>query len=555
MKSENQHEQAFVWGEGLEVKTPNLDRLANEGALFTNFYTVAPLCTPSRASFMSGLYPQKTGESDENHGRMDDDTATFAQVLKHNREYDTGYLGKWHLNGRNKPGWGNDKRKFGFEDTEYQFNRGHWKYLDKVNDTMQEYEFDYEYMFEGKEDKHFTTDYLFNQGIKLMERAQEREKPFAFVLSIPDPHPPNQVRQPYEDTYNHMNFSLPLTAWSAVRKDPAPPVWHFHDHEGVTLDDTDEYLEQYERNTLFQSTMQQYFGMVKCIDDNVGKLLDYLEGAGIDEETIIVFTSDHGSMLAEHGKMNKGRPYRTSAGIPFILRYPGKVQKGKIIKTALSSIDFAPSILSLMNAEDHGLEFDGQDFTSELLNERSVTNYQRIRFTFDTGKTPMWAAAIQRQYKLVISAAGIPWLFDLKVDPFEMINFFDDPKYINTRILLLDELYKAMELHQIPLADYSNYILWSTPGCYDSRDRIYISKESKVSCMDLDSTSTECSIDKVKKLCPVTCGSCCIDSVGEFWIEGKLKRCENLQYRCGKSKVQAFCPETCSHIVPCGLPV
>lgn len=92
-RSQGQDEQASIWGEGIEVETPNIDRLATEGALFTNFFTVAPLCTPSRASFMSGLYPQKTGETEMNHGRIDDDTVTFARVLKQN-DYFTGYFGK-----------------------------------------------------------------------------------------------------------------------------------------------------------------------------------------------------------------------------------------------------------------------------------------------------------------------------------------------------------------------------------------------------------------------------------------------------------------------------
>jgi arylsulfatase A-like enzyme len=113
-------EQSHVWGENVEVLTPNIDRLASEGAIFSNFYTVAPLCTPSRASFMTGLYPPKTGGSRVNHGRMDDDMITFAQILRDQRGYDTGYFGKWHLNGDAKPGWGNDERKFGFTDTTYQ---------------------------------------------------------------------------------------------------------------------------------------------------------------------------------------------------------------------------------------------------------------------------------------------------------------------------------------------------------------------------------------------------------------------------------------------------
>jgi arylsulfatase A-like enzyme len=281
-------EQKHVWGDGIEVETPNIDRLAKEGAIFSNFYTVVPLCTPSRASFMSGLYPAKTGGSDLNHGRMDDHITTFAEVLKTQRDYHTGYFGKWHLNGDEKPGFGNDERKFGFTDTKYQFNRGHWKFMDEVNGEMQAFEFDKETKFNSRQDKHYMTDYLFDRGIEFMEKAKSLDQPFAYVLSIPDPHAPNEVRQPYEDMYKDMHFELPRTAKMAVRKNPAAPVWNYHEHLNVKLDDADKYLRNYENNIKYQNHMQQYFGMVKCIDDNVGKLLDYLTNEGIDQETIVV---------------------------------------------------------------------------------------------------------------------------------------------------------------------------------------------------------------------------------------------------------------------------
>jgi arylsulfatase A-like enzyme len=287
MKSENQADQAYIWGDGVEVETPNIDRLANEGTLFSNFYTVAPLCTPSRASFMSGLYPQKTGESDDNHGRMDDDITTFAKILKSERDYLTAYLGKWHLNGDQKPGWGNSKRKFGFGDTTYQFNRGHWKFLDVVDGARKAYEFKKQKRFQDKEDKHFTTDFLFDRGIEFMESARLSGQPFASVLSIPDPHGPMEVRDPYQNMYKHFNFNLPSTAITALKRFPASPLWNYlPDHANVTLKDVDEHLENYEG--FFQDYLQQYFGMVKCIDDNIGKLLDYLQRTGIDNDTIIV---------------------------------------------------------------------------------------------------------------------------------------------------------------------------------------------------------------------------------------------------------------------------
>ncbi len=228
-KKDNQNEQAHVWGDGIEVETPHIDKLAEEGTLFSNFHTVAPLCTPSRASFMSGLYPQKTGDTGDNHGEMDENITTFAKVLKAQKMYYTGYFGKWHLDGLDKPGWGKNKRKFGFEDNKYLWNRGHWKFIDEINGTMKEYEFnEARNLFEGVEDKHFTTDYLFDRGIDFIEKAKERSQPFAMVLSIPDPHSPNDVRQPYQNMYTHMNFGLPLTTMTTLTKNPAGPDWNYH---------------------------------------------------------------------------------------------------------------------------------------------------------------------------------------------------------------------------------------------------------------------------------------------------------------------------------------
>ena len=178
------------------------------------------------------------------------------------------------------------------------------------------------------------------------------------------------------------------------------------------------------------------------------------------------FTSDHGNMLAEHGKMRKGRPYRTSAGIPFIVRYPAKERQGKIIKTSYSSIDFAPSILSLMDAVDEEIQFDGVDFSDELLSEDMVTNGDHISFTFLTGDRPAWAAAIMKQYKLVVSSVDIPYLFDLKEDPYEIINFFDSPTHKAPKKLLSNALIKALNEHDIPLKNQTNHFgRLGSPAC------------------------------------------------------------------------------------------
>lgn len=259
------------------------------------------------------------------------------------------------------------------------------------------------------------------------------------------------------------------------------------------------------------------------------------------------FTADHGDLLGEHGKMNKGRPFRTSAGVPFILRYPGKVMEGKEINSVLTSVDFAPTILTLMGVEDHGgATFDGTDFSNEVLNTFPSTNYPRTRFSFDSNDNPQWAAAMRRQHRLVVSKNEYPWLFDLDADPFEVENFFDVPRYRNVRDRLLEQLKNALEEYDIPLSK-TMFIYWSTPACIDSSDRIQIDSIN-YTCEDLGNSLSMnlCTTNEaLSKHCAVTCNNCCEDSTGELWVNGETLPCSKLSNRCGKAKVREFCPETC----------
>ena len=127
-------EQAFVWGKGNKVDTPHIDSLARDGLICTNYFAASPVCTPSRASWVSGLYPQATG-SPSNNMPLKDSIVTFAEVLR-KRGYATSYLGKWHLDGGAKPGWA-PARKFGFSDNRFMFNRGHWKKFEMTEDGPQ----------------------------------------------------------------------------------------------------------------------------------------------------------------------------------------------------------------------------------------------------------------------------------------------------------------------------------------------------------------------------------------------------------------------------------
>ena len=154
-------EQAHVWGRGVRVDTPHIDSIARQGAICTSFYAASPVCTPSRASLVSGLYPQATG-SPSNDMPLNDDIVTFAEILRR-KGYATAYVGKWHLDGKAKPGWA-PKRKFGFEDNRFMFNRGHWKLFQQTeNGARLIGKFDaetekYKYNIEDATDKSFATD-------------------------------------------------------------------------------------------------------------------------------------------------------------------------------------------------------------------------------------------------------------------------------------------------------------------------------------------------------------------------------------------------------------
>ena len=550
-------EQVDVWGNDVYVYTPWLDSLARDGAMYTSFYTVAPLCTPSRASFLTGMYPQFTG-SDLNHSPMNPNLQTFADLLRDERGYYTGYMGKFHLDGEAKPGWGDNGRSFGFDFNTYRYNRGHWKYFAEVNGGVKhfvnEQDFFENYGGPYKQKEHYATDFLIDRGMEFIDTAAKQNKPFALMISIPDPHSPNENRPPYRAKYQSIDFKYPRTAAANMKADPAPPSWNSYSTDTFPLDEVDQYVKDYESSNFWQNQMQQYFGMVANIDFNMGKLLFSIRNAGIEDNTIVVFTSDHGDMLGEHGRKNKGVPYETSAGIPFLIKYPDKIQRGKIVETPYSSVDFAPTILSLMNVRDYSrFPFHGVDGSDELLDSSQVSNREdKIIFTMDTGNNPSWAAAVKDGYKLVVSKGGDPFLFDLNVDPEEMINYIasDLLKHIAVKADLQAALGEALSKYEIPMTNVINDLFLDRPACFDSPDALRLTNGKRVTCNDVGQNllTNDCGDFNVDRHCPRTCGTCkCEDSVGPIFVQGKVGTCGDFAYECSSSeKVRTFCRQTCA---------
>jgi arylsulfatase A-like enzyme len=382
-------EQAHVWGAGVAVETPHIDALAARGALCDRFYAASPVCTPSRASFVTGRYPQNTGAA-ENDRPLRDDVVTFAEALRR-QGYATGYAGKWHLDGPAKPGWA-PARTFGFEDNRYLFNRGHWK---QFEDTAagpavkaRKPNGDPTYGVAGADEKSFATDFLADQAVAFVKANKGR--PFCYMVSFPDPHGPNAVRPPYDTLYEKLAFRLPASAEGRGR------------------------LEN----------MARYFGMVRCIDDNVGKIVEGLREAGVLEKTVVVFTADHGDMCGEHGLNNKGVPYEASARVPFIVAYPGAIKPGTVVREALGTVDFKPTVLGLLGLPRDAQD-EGRDASALLLAGRAPDGWEDVAFSRNSGGS--WLMAVSRSHKLVVFRDAPPALYDLARDPLETHNLFAEP--------------------------------------------------------------------------------------------------------------------------------
>jgi arylsulfatase A-like enzyme len=390
-------DQAFVWGDGVAVETPHLDSIARRGLICDRFYAASPVCTPSRASFVTGRYPQNTG-ADINDKPMHGDMVTFAEVLRR-QGYATGYAGKWHVDGPARPGW-TPVRNFGFEDSRYMFNRGHWKQLEdtpegprvKGGDT---------YNVKGADSKSFTTDFLADKTIDFI-RAHAKG-PFCFMVSFPDPHGPNTVRPPYDTMFGGLKFQQPRSALSRGENLPAcavPPA-------KPALED-----------------MSRYFGMVKCIDDNVGRILAALEAEKILDNTIVVFTSDHGDMCGEHGRVNKGIPLEGSARISFLTAYPDKIKPGTVVHEVLATVDFKPTLLGLLGLPRDPQD-EGRDASALFLTGKAPAGWKNV--TISRNANGLWLMAASSRYKFIVSPDSDPCLFDLEQDPFEMKNIFALP--------------------------------------------------------------------------------------------------------------------------------
>jgi len=377
------------------VETPNIDSLAKQGAILYNFFTNSAVCTPSRGCLVSGRYPHSHGAY-RNNIEMNRDEMTIARVLQ-NSGYETGYAGKWHLDGTPKPGWVRPDRSMGFANCRYMFNRGHWK---KIVEQPQGDPEVSPYKVIG-DTKTFTTDWLADKTIGFIEKP--RSKPFFFMVSIPDPHSPFTVREPYMSMYDPEDMTVPNT---------------FEESSTTGKPKRGKGREAVKKNKA------HYCGMVKCIDDNVGRIIASLRNKSILDDTIIVFTTDHGEYMGEHGLYGKNQWYRTAYRIPFLVRWPKKIRAGTVVEQFVTNVDVQQTLLGLMGIEPSGRE-QGRD-ASPLLRGEEIEWKDEAMIHHSSLEA---AGVFTPKYELVLKANGQHMLFDRLNDPEQTKNLCGNTEY------------------------------------------------------------------------------------------------------------------------------
>jgi arylsulfatase A-like enzyme len=427
------------------VAAPRLNALAEESFVFERAYVTQPICTPSRSTIMTGLYPHTTGCLSNNMA-LGSDTRTIAEMV--DRDYARAYIGKWHLGDEVIP-------QHGFE---------HWVSLD---DQYRAHLSKSEYRSRLSDYHHFLVGHGFEPDVDQGD-AKVFSRPFAAKLD--DPYTKatfvgqqtvqwlrENAGQPFACYVNmlepHMPFTGPFDEMYDPDAIPTGPQFLQKPGENMSLVNRmlAEYFMQAEWEGQDLSTeagcrkmRAQYLGLVTLVDRAVGAILDALEESGQADHTIVVFTSDHGDMMGDHGQFAKGVLYEEAVRVPLLLRVPWLQRERRDIGGNFSQIDLVPTLLDLLGERvpdglqgqsrvpvlkgDEGLE--GEDVFIEW---HGVHRRPGPPFTTADEETQRllglpWRTVISAdRWKLNLSAEDQCELFDLNTDPHEATNRFNDP--------------------------------------------------------------------------------------------------------------------------------
>ncbi|MHC4085753.1 MAG: sulfatase family protein [Planctomycetota bacterium] len=392
--------QATAYAGDTNARTPNLDKLAAESVNFSNAVSGCPVCCPYRASLLTGRFPLTHGVF-LNDVLLNNDAVSIAQAYN-KAGYETGYIGKWHLDGRDRVSLIPKERRQGFK---------FWKAFGCTHN----YNNSFYYTNENVKLKWNGYDAIAqtNEANRYI-REHAGDKPFALFLSWGPPHAPyhtapEKYRKQFSESDVQLRPNVPKKFEAQARK-----------------------------------ALAGYYAHIAVLDDCIGEILRTLKQSRIENDTILVFTSDHGDMLYSQGGQKKQQPWDESILVPFLLRYPAAHGgKGKAIEMPINTQDIMPTLLGLSGIEIPGT-VEGADFSDVIRGAGKKKNNAALincpspfgQWTRDRGGRE-YRGIRTSQYTYVRDLNG-PWLlYDNKKDPYQLNNLCNKPEH--------SELQKKME--------------------------------------------------------------------------------------------------------------
>jgi N-acetylglucosamine-6-sulfatase len=410
------------------AKTPHMDAMATNGAHLKNAFVTTSLCSPSRASILTGLYTFRHRVID-NQRLVPEGTLFFPQYLQ-KAGYTTGFIGKWHM------GRANDGPRPGFD---YWLSfKGQGQYYppnDKytINDN-------------GKrvpQDGYITT-LLTRRAIEFLERQTDREKPFCLYLSHKGVHGPFTPEPKYKGTLADIPFKLPPSSKLFTDNLGNRPRW--------LLDQRNSWhgmdFPLHSGNSI-ESLYKSYCEALRSVDDSVGAVMTQLKKMGIYDDTLVIYMGDNGYMFGEHGLIDKRVAYETSSRVPMLMQCPALFPGDTVVDEVVANIDIAPTIMQTMGLKKPP-HMDGQSFLS-LAQGKEIPWRDYFLYVYywepNYPQTPTHFSLRGDQYKYT-TYYGI-WdtdeLFDLHADPMEQNNLIHEKAFSKKKTEMQNRLYSMMD--------------------------------------------------------------------------------------------------------------
>ena len=417
------------------IQTPNIDRIAAEGAYFTNAFTIAPLCSPSRASLLTGLYPHAHGIIDNTaRNAQSHQLPTFPRRLQR-AGYETAFIGKWHMGNDDTPRPGFDRwvaMKGQGEAIDPQLN------IDGERTTVEGY----------------STDILTDQAVRFITRP--RTEPFLLYLAHKALHPNIRQRDDGSVEVIGQGGFVPADRHRGMYADAVIPR---RPNAFIPPSDKPALARRIGEMPLLgpdtatsEQTIRERSEMLMAVDDGLGRMLDTLEAMGQLDNTVVVVTSDHGYWYGEHGLSAERRlAYEEAIRIPWLIRYPRRIPAGSTPQQLALSIDLAPTLLDLAGQPPdeslHGRSLvpvargEATEWRSSFLIEYySDTVFQRIvNMGYQAVRTERFKYIQYRDLE------GMDELYDLAEDPYELNNLIDHPEAQTTLDAMKRELAALLE--------------------------------------------------------------------------------------------------------------